>query len=213
MKTETLIEVLVRGSGPVDRRVVPRRFAAACVVGVAGALLLLFVLLGVNPDLAKLLTVPGFWVKISFTVALAGAAFAAVARLARPGVQMGLAVIWIAVPVLAIWLLALANLVLAAPEARLPLLLGATWRTCPISIGMMSLPAFIAIVWAFRGLAPTALRRAGAAAGLTAGALGAAVYGLHCPELAAPFLAVWYVIGIALPAIMGALLGPQLLRW
>ena len=46
-----------------------------------------------------------------------------------------------------------------------------------------------------------------------AGGAGAAVYALHCPELAAPFLAVWYVAGIALPVLVGAAIGPRLLRW
>jgi hypothetical protein len=36
---------------------------------------------------------------------------------------------------------------------------------------------------------------------------------LHCPELGAPFIAVWYVIGMFIPALAGALLGPRVLRW
>jgi hypothetical protein len=39
------------------------------------------------------------------------------------------------------------------------------------------------------------------------------VYTLHCPELAAPFLGLWYVLGMLLPALAGAALGPWLLRW
>jgi hypothetical protein len=39
------------------------------------------------------------------------------------------------------------------------------------------------------------------------------VYALHCPELAAPFLAVWYVLGMAIPVLVGAALGRWLLRW
>ena len=46
-----------------------------------------------------------------------------------------------------------------------------------------------------------------------AGALGALVYALHCPEMATPFLAVWYVAGMAIPTALGAVLGPRLLRW
>jgi hypothetical protein len=64
-----------------------------------------------------------------------------------------------------------------------------------------------------RGLAPTRPALAGAAAGALAGGVGGAVYALHCMELAAPFLAVWYVAGIVLPVVLGALLGPRLLRW
>jgi hypothetical protein len=62
-------------------------------------------------------------------------------------------------------------------------------------------------------MAPTRLRLAGAAAGFAAGAVGALVYSVHCPELAAPFLGVWYLLGILIPTAVGALLGPRLLHW
>ena len=58
---------------------------------------------------------------------------------------------------------------------------------------------------------PVAL--AGAAAGLLSGTGGALIYTLHCTEMAAPFLAIWYLLGILIPAAVGALLGPRLLRW
>ena len=64
-----------------------------------------------------------------------------------------------------------------------------------------------------QGLAPTRPALAGAFSGLVAGAAGALVYAWHCPEMAAPFIATWYLLGIAGPAVVGALLGPMLLRW
>jgi hypothetical protein len=39
------------------------------------------------------------------------------------------------------------------------------------------------------------------------------VYALHCPELAAPFLAIWYLLGMLIPTAIGAWLGPRPLRW
>jgi len=39
------------------------------------------------------------------------------------------------------------------------------------------------------------------------------VYALHCPELAAPFIGLWYLLGVLIPAGIGALIGPRLLRW
>ena len=71
----------------------------------------------------------------------------------------------------------------------------------------------MAALVALRGLAPTRPAWAGACAGAMAGAAGAAVYALHCTELAAPFLAIWYVAGMALPGFVGALLGPRILKW
>jgi hypothetical protein len=91
--------------------------------------------------------------------------------------------------------------------------MGQTALVCPLLIALVSTPMFIAFVWLMRSLAPTRLRVAGAAAGFAAGAIGALVYSLHCPEYAAPFLGLWYVLGMLLPTLVGALAGPRLLRW
>lgn len=96
----------------------------------------------------------------------------------------------------------------AAPT-RLALVEGRTALACTVSIAALSLPVFVLSMFALRGLASTRPRAAGAAAGLLAGAAAAAVYALHCDEMALPFLAVWYVLGVAVPAALGALLGPS----
>jgi hypothetical protein len=36
---------------------------------------------------------------------------------------------------------------------------------------------------------------------------------VHCPEMAAPFLGFWYILGMLIPTAVGALLGNRLLRW
>jgi hypothetical protein len=84
---------------------------------------------------------------------------------------------------------------------------------CLVSIPALSVPAFALTISAIRSLAPTRLAGAGAASGLVAGAVAAFAYALYCDEMQAPFLAVWYVLGMALPALVGAMLGPRLLRW
>ncbi|RZL99605.1 MAG: DUF1109 domain-containing protein, partial [Variovorax sp.] len=91
--------------------------------------------------------------------------------------------------------------------------LSRTWRVCAENIAMLSVPVFLAAIWTLKGLAPVRPALAGAGAGALSGASGAAVYALHCPELAAPFIAIWYVLGMALPVVAGALMGPRLLRW
>lgn len=92
------------------------------------------------------------------------------------------------------------------------LFFGETSDSCPLLIAMLSVPAFVAVVWAMRGLAPTRLRLAGGAAGLLSGAVGALVYCLHCPESAIPFIAFWYPLGMLIPTAVGVPLGPRLLR-
>jgi hypothetical protein len=148
-----------------------------------------------------------------FAASLAVAGLALLRRMARPGATLGLSAWWLAVPPLVVWAMAAWALWQAAPAEHLPLLLGSTWRTCPFNIAALSAPALAACLWALKGAAPTRLAWSGAGAGLLAGALGTLVYALHCPEMAAPFLAVWYLLGMAIPTAVGAALGPRLLRW
>ena len=213
MKTDELVTMLARGTEAVDLRAPSRRYLAAVALGAVAATLLTAVLLGLRPTLVDDLATPEFWVKEIFCVALAGGAVRLVLRLARPGVRVGLTPVGIVLPVLALWWLAGLVLYAAEPGARAELVLGHTAAVCPFLIALVSAPLFIAFMWSFRSLAPTRLRLAGAAGGLAAGAMGALVYSLHCPELAAPFIGVWYVLGILMPTIVGAWLGPRLLRW
>lgn len=104
-------------------------------------------------------------------------------------------------------------LVVAQPPARLPMVLGTTWRTCPFNIALLAAPTFIGTVWAIKTLAPTRLRTSGAACGLQAGPLATTAYCLHCPEMEVLFWAIWYVAGMVIPAVFGALQGRRLLRW
>ena len=131
----------------------------------------------------------------------------------RPRLRLGLAPMGIPVAVIAMWVLAVVTLVAASPQNRALLILGHTAAVCPFLITLIAAPLLIALLWVMRSLAPTRLRWAGAASGFTAGSLGALVYTLHCPELAAPFLAIWYLLGMLIPTAIGAWLGPRLLRW
>jgi hypothetical protein len=53
----------------------------------------------------------------------------------------------------------------------------------------------------------------GAAAGLGAGGLGAALYALHCSDDSPLFVAAWYSLAISIVAFAGASAGPRFLRW
>lgn len=213
MKTEDLVAMLAAGALPAPRRAAGRRLALALLAGLLLSFAILFTEYGLRRDLVQAMFWPMFWVKVLFPLCIAAAAFVAVQRLARPGVPVRRAWVGIAVPVLAVWVMAALAWFNAPAEERMPLLMGESWRVCAVSIGLMALPVFAAALLALKGLAPTRPALAGAAAGALAGGVGAAVYALHCMELTAPFLAVWYVSGIALPVLVGAVLGPRLLRW
>lgn len=213
MKTDELIALLATGAEPVPANTVARRFALALGLGLPAAIVLMALTLGIRADLLQAMAGTMFWMKVLFAAGLALAALVATDRLSRPGMRVG--GIWaaMAAPVLLLWLLAVTVWLAAAPAQRAELIFGATWKTCPFNIALISIPLFAATLWVLKGLAPTRLALAGAGAGLLAGALSALVYALHCPESAAPFIAIWYVLGIALPALAGAVLGPRVLRW
>ena len=213
MKTDELINLLATGAAPIEPDAGVRRVALALGWGLFGATLLMALLLGVRADLAQALLLPMFWAKLGVPAVATLAALQLARRLGLPGRGPGRAPLLLSALLLLAWAGAAAVLLAAAPEARAQLIFGATWKTCPFNIALLSSPVFIGMFWAMKGLAPTRPALAGAAAGLLAGAAGAAVYALHCPEMAAPFLAIWYVLGMLIPALLGGLLGPRLLRW
>ena len=214
MKTDDLITMLATGLQPVPRRAAATRLALAVLPGIALALVLLLAVFGPRADLAQAVVGAGFWLKMALPVSLAAAGFVLAQRLGRPGVQAGAAAGWgAALPVLILWAVALWVLLRAPEGTRVALVMGNTWRSCALNIGLLALPTFVAALAALRTLAPTRPAAAGAAAGLLAAGVGAAVYALHCPEVEAPFLAVWYVAGMALPVLAGAAVASRLLRW
>lgn len=213
MKTDELVAMLASGNVAIAPHALERRLLLGTSVGTIAAVVLMVALLGVRPDLLAAAHQPMFWVKSLFAASLAVAALVTAVRLSRPGVLLGRAPVAVVSPVFAMWMLAALALLTAAPEQRANLLFGDTWNECPLLIALLALPIFVGTSWAVAGLAPTRLRLAGAASGLLSGAIATLVYCLHCPEMAAPFVAVWYVLGMALPTVLGALLGPRLLRW
>jgi hypothetical protein len=213
MKTEDLISLLSTGVTPVDSRVSARRFGRALVLGGLGALVLMVVIFGVRPDIDVVSRTPIFWARFAFPASLAATALFLAVRLSRPGTNTARFWALPAVPVLVVWSAAVAVLCLASPDARVPLVMGHTWRTCPFNILLLSVPAFVAVFWAIRGLAPTRLRLAGAAGGMLAGTIATMAYCFHCPEMSVAFWAVWYMLGMTLATLIGAVLGPRFLRW
>lgn len=213
MKTDALIEALARGPVGADTRAPGRRLGVAVAAGAAFSLAAMLALIGPRADLATVAGQPLFWTKLGFPLVLAGAALAAAVRLSRPGQRATAA--WSAMAVALCFVEAIAILlVLVAPVGeRLAIVAGRTALPCVASIVALALPILLATVIAMRGMAPTRPRTAGLAAGLVAGALAATIYALHCDESTLPFLAVWYVLGMAIPGALAALAGPRILRW
>jgi hypothetical protein len=211
VKTDDLIGILARGAGPAPRAVAARRLAPAMAAGVLASAVLALAWLGIVPR--EMFDGPAPWFKFAYAGAMALAAAWLTARLARPVGRVTAPASAVAAVIGAVALIGLAAWIGTASPARLAGVLGHSWAQCPRNVLVLSLPALAGILWAVRGLAPTRPRAAGFAAGLAAGSLGAAGYALSCTEAALSFVAVWYTLGIALPALLGAWLGPRVLRW
>lgn len=213
MKTEDLIAMLANGTPPVERRVPRRRFALALLLGFAAATVLMTVGLGLRPDLNEAIHLPMFWLRMAFPACIAAAATWITWRLSRPGLRIGGRWAGLGTPIVLAWI-GMAVVLTGAPAgARLPLFLGHTWHVCPVLIALLSTPTFIGMLWAVRGMAPVRPRITGAAVGLLAGATATVAYCLHCPEMSPAFWSTWYLLGMAIPALVGALIGPRVLRW
>jgi hypothetical protein len=213
MKTEALIKLLAAGPELSTPAPPAWRNTLLIVVAVLLSTVLMMTLLGLRQDLFAVAMQPTFVLKVVFAAALVMSGKIAITRLSLPGASLRMLPVLIATPLLIMTGMALMTLASTAPAQRAALFWGDTWQSCSLIIAGLSLPIFAAILIVMRDLAPTRLRLAGAAAGFTAGATAAVVYCLHCPEVAAPFVAFWYVLGMVIPAGLGAVIGPRVLRW
>jgi hypothetical protein len=213
MKTDDLVTMLAAGVAPVPQHATSRPMVLALLAGMPVSLAILLLAYGLRPDLAQVIELPMFWVKLAFPLCIALSACVVVQRLARPGVQVRRAWWGLVVPVLAVFALAMVVWWAAPVQERMPLLMGVSWRSCAASIGLIATPIFIPVLLALKSAAPTRPAWAGAAAGALAGGLGATIYALYCIEMAAPFLAVWYTAGMLVPVLAGGLLGRRWLAW
>ena len=107
-------------------------------------------------------------------------------------------------------------LLLAATDGSGYPLLGRDQASVPIcyfAILGASLPALAVLLYTARRGVVTRPWRAGAAAGLLAGALGAAAYAIACKNDGARFVILWYGLGVGTVTCLGAVIGQRFLRW
>ena len=212
MRTDDLIQSLAHQLRPTPRHTVAARIAIGIGGGSLVSAVLLFLFIGVRPDLMSAVGSASYLSKVAYVVSMAAAALWAVARLARPDTSTK-----------AIWILAVPFLIyipaglweLAHTDQALwgTMLLGHGWRRCTWLVLGLSLPICAGLWWAFRDFAPTHFAVAGAAAGICSGAIGAIIYCLHCPTDTAVFALAWYTLAFGLAGTLGALLGRHLMRW
>jgi hypothetical protein len=213
MQTTELIDHLSGNLRPTPRGTGARRLGIGLAAGAAIALAVLWISVGLRDDLPGAMLTAPFLLKWVFTAAVSGIAFALCARMARPEGAPGRLPAGVALVALVMGVLGIAQWGAAPADERRHMWLGHSALECPWNIALLAVPLLTGILWAVRGLAPTRPRLAGFSAGLLAGAAAAAVYALHCTESTATFVATWYSAGILIPALLGSLIGPRVLRW
>ncbi len=213
MKTDDLIAALASDASPTSRHAVGRTLGLGLAVGVVVSVAMMVLWLGVRADLMHAMMTGPFWMKFAYALSVAVLGFGLIDRLARPDGEGGVFGPLILAPLAIMVALAGYQLVGAPEELRMKLMLGGSYQVCARNIVILSAPIFFGLFWALRALAPTRLILAGAVAGVLAGAAGTLIYAFHCTESAAPFVAIWYTLGIVAVGAFGALLGRSVLRW
>lgn len=215
MTTDQLINLLAADLAPADPRCIKRALAIALAVGAAAAFGMMLLLIGARVPKFGSESSSLLGVKLLFTSGVVAAAL--LPRIARPGAETRGLFVLVSIPFVAMTALALAALASARWHAWGTIIIGNAWPTCLFLIPLLAIAPFVAVVLALRTGAPTDETRAGMAAGLVAGGLGATACSLlctlPCTENSLPAIAAWYGLAIGICAMVGAKLGPSLLRW
>ena len=213
MKTDELIEMLGTNLEPVKGGQLRNGvlIALTVAVGTVAAICLTWGALGMPTDWQSGDHFGFKVIALIFTLGLAGAGASVLFRSARPGQSRRRPFVLIGLLFVAV--VSAAIVALAASDSFTSSMMGGPWGSCLICIPIFAVVPFVAFIWALRKGAPTNLVLAGAIAGLVAGALGAAAVVVHQAGDSIPFIALWYGGPVALCALVGAILGPRLLRW
>ena len=211
--TDELIDHLTSDLKPTAPRALEKRLWLALALGLTGTLLVgpLVLDLVVGRPLGGAWGDSMFWGKLAYTIGLGSLGLLALPALSRPDQSR----IW---PLLFAGALAMLALIVGTlgwmqSDWAMPVLMDATALVCPWLIILTAAPLLAVLLGMMRSFAPASPALAGLAAGLLSGGFGAASYAFYCGETSMMFMAVWYSLGIALTALLGAIIGRYLLRW
>ena len=211
MKTDEFIRALAS-----DRTVAPppaRTLARDLACGGAIALAAFLLLLGMRPDLADAFASPRFVLKPVLTLSLFIAAVVVLPGLARPGVDLSCRSRGLLVAPVLLGVGVILELVTLPPAIWATQAVGTNSFWCLTMIPLLALAPLACTLHALRQAAPTRPTLTGAVAGLATGALAATFYAFHCTDDSPLFVAIWYVLALAIVTAAGALGGRRLLRW
>lgn len=211
MKTDDLIDLLAQDA-PIRFRL-GRALAIALFFGVLLSAAILISTIGIRYDLGDAIKSARVIFKLALTLMLAVAATCLAFNIGKPGVSLRPFVTML-LTTLGLLMVGVATELFVVPVGLWSdNLVGRYADYCLFYIPLLSLSPFVAFFWALKGGAPENPGAAGAAIGLAAGGLGAAIYAWHCPDDSPLFVACWYVIAIAAITLCGYFSGRRWLAW
>lgn len=211
MQTDELINLLAK-----DARVRIRFgsiFLIALAIGVVISAVLLLSTLGIRKNMAEVIETPRVLFKLGLTLLLAITSVRLAFRVGKPGVSLRASVLSLLLPLAVLLLGVVAELVTLPQQAWASSLQGRYSSFCLVFVPLLSAAPLAAILYSVRQGAPENPSLAGAAAGLAASGIAAAIYAWHCPDDSPLFVATWYSLGIAVVTTAGSLIGRRVLRW
>lgn len=212
MKTDDLIKAIAEDGTTAPPPMVICVLVALAFAGmVAGTLFAQS--LGVRPDIGSALLTWRFVAKLVVTLACFVSALWVAAHLSRPDADPRRALIALSPPIVLLALAIGAEVTTSPASSWSARAIGSNSRLCLVSITTLSVAPLVILLIALRAGAPRSPATAGAAAGVLAGGLAAALYAIHCPDDSPLFVASWYVPAIAMVAGTGAAVGSRVLRW
>jgi hypothetical protein len=211
MNADQLIRALA--ADPPARSHLNQSIALIAGIGVAVAIALFFMRIGLRPNLATAIHDPRVMLKFLAPFSAAVATAGLLLRVIRPGMARGWWSLALLTPLVLLALGIVGELSVYPVSEWYARLVGRYSSYCLKSIPLLATPILIALLFALRRGAPMRPSLAGALAGLLAGTIGATIYAAHCPDDSPLFLMTWYGLSVAMMTLAGALLGARVLRW
>jgi hypothetical protein len=211
VKTHDLINALARGVQPAERPRWRRNLGLTLLAGLAVAVALVAIGLGVRPDIGAA-RMP-IMMKAMFSALCAAIILPTAIQLMKPGRPLGWRIGAVALFAAACAIATIVALMGEMPERRFEVWMGGTIPWCVVLIPILAAPTAALLTWFMRSFAPTRITLTGAAIGALSGGVGAMAYAMYCPTDSMAFVTTWYTLAIAVCAALGAVIGSRFLRW
>ncbi len=213
MSTERLIDDLVSGLKPARSRSAMREGVVYALI--CGTELALFLLFGAaRHDIALAMRLPSFWWRLGGLGALTVISAATAIRSFEPTASPRRGLRWLSWATAAVLLLGWVIDAVSANGGGL--LARLMWRhgvDCVFTMVVLSIPAIVALGLFMRRGAPTDREGSALSVGAAGACWGAFVFAFNCSHDDPFYIAVWYMVGCSIVALVGRIVLPLIARW